>query len=153
MNSSNLRAWYIFTSDCVIFEFFHQYLIIFRVLVYFFLGPHLQHMEVSRLVVKLELQLPGYTTATAMPYPCSICDICHRLWQCHIFNLLSEAWDQTHILIDTSQVLFFFFFLMEVPRLGVQLDHQPMPEPQQRGIRATSVTCTTAHGNARSLTH
>ena len=28
-----------------------------------------------------------------------------------------------------------------------------MPEPQQCGIRATSVTYTTAHGNARSLTH
>ena len=31
----------------------------------FFLGPHLQHMEVPRLGVKLELQLPAYTTATA----------------------------------------------------------------------------------------
>ena len=31
--------------------------------------------------------------------------------------------------------------------------HQPMPEPQQRGIQATSVTYTTAHGNAGSLTH
>ena len=28
-----------------------------------------------------------------------------------------------------------------------------MPQPQQRRIRATSVTYTTAHGNARSLTH
>ena len=31
-----------------------------------FLGLHLRHMEVPRLGVKLELQLPGYTTATAM---------------------------------------------------------------------------------------
>ena len=31
-----------------------------------FLGPHLQHMEVPRLGVELELQLPGYATATAM---------------------------------------------------------------------------------------
>ena len=29
----------------------------------------------------------------------------------------------------------------------------PPPEPQQRWIRATSVTCTTAHGKAGSLTH
>ena len=34
-------------------------------LFFFFLGPHLWHMEVPRLGVKLELQLPAYTTATA----------------------------------------------------------------------------------------
>ena len=32
-----------------------------------FLGPHLWHMEVPRLGVELELQLPAYTTATATP--------------------------------------------------------------------------------------
>ena len=31
-----------------------------------FLGPHMQHMEVPRLGVELELQLLAYTTATAM---------------------------------------------------------------------------------------
>ena len=30
-----------------------------------FLGPHPGHMEVSRLVVQMELQLPAYATATA----------------------------------------------------------------------------------------
>ena len=30
---------------------------------------------------------------------------------------------------------------------------QPTPQPQQCGIRATSATYTTAHGNARSITH
>ena len=30
---------------------------------------------------------------------------------------------------------------------------RPMPEPQQRRIQASSATYTTAHGNARSLTH
>ena len=30
-----------------------------------FLGPQLRHMEVPRLEVKWELQLPAYTTATA----------------------------------------------------------------------------------------
>ena len=56
--------------------------------------------------------------------------------------------------------LIFFSFLgphpwhMEVPRLGVKLElsHQPMPEPQQLRIQASSVTDTTAHGNAGSLT-
>ena len=32
---------------------------------FFFLGSHLQYMEVPRLRVKWELQLPAYTTATA----------------------------------------------------------------------------------------
>ena len=31
--------------------------------------------------------------------------------------------------------------------------HRPMSEIQQQGIRATSVTHTTAHSNAGSLTH
>ena len=31
--------------------------------------------------------------------------------------------------------------------------YRPTPEPWQRGIRAMSATYTTAHGNARSLTH
>ena len=40
---------------------------------------------------------------------------------------------------------------MEVPRLGIELD---LSQPQQRGIRALSVTCTTVHGSAGgSLTH
>ena len=32
-----------------------------------FVGSHPQHMEVPRLGVKSELQMPTYTTATAMP--------------------------------------------------------------------------------------
>ena len=34
-----------------------------------FLGLHLWHMEVPRLRVESELELPAYTTATAMPDP------------------------------------------------------------------------------------
>ena len=56
-------------------------------------------MEVPTLGAQAELQLLVYTTATAMfssePH--------HNLgW---ILNLLSEARDQTCILMDTSQVL------------------------------------------------
>ena len=40
------------------------YLFIF--VLFFFVGPHPWHMEVPSLGVK-ELQLPAYTTATAMP--------------------------------------------------------------------------------------
>ena len=34
-----------------------------------------------------------------------ICDLCHSLWQGRILNPLGKARDQTHILMDTSQVL------------------------------------------------
>ena len=57
---------------------------------YFFvllLGPPPWHMEVPRLGVRLELQLPAYTTATAMPDP----------------EPTSEARNQTFILMDPSQ--------------------------------------------------
>ena len=42
-----------------------------------FLGPHLWHMDVSRLGVELGLQSPAYTTATAMPDLSCICDLHH----------------------------------------------------------------------------
>ena len=62
-------------------------------------------MEVPRLGVELELQLLAYTTATAMWDPSCICDLYLSSWQSQILNSLSEARDQTHILMDTSQVL------------------------------------------------
>ena len=42
-----------------------------------FLGPHPWHMEVPRLGVKSELQLPAYATATAMPDPSCLYDLHH----------------------------------------------------------------------------
>ena len=62
-------------------------------------------MEVARLVVELELQLQAYTTAIAMPEPSHICDLCHSLQQCQILNPLTEARDQTHSVMNTSQIL------------------------------------------------
>ena len=53
-------------------------------------------MEVPSLGVELELQLPVYTTTTATP------DLSSR--RCQILNPLSEARDQTHNLMDPSQV-------------------------------------------------
>ena len=62
-------------------------------------------MEVSRLGVESELQLLAYTTATAMPDLSHIFDLHYSSWQHQILNPLSEARDQTLILMDTSQVL------------------------------------------------
>ena len=59
-------------------------------------------MEVPRLGVESELQLPAYATATAMPDPSHIFNLHHTSRQCHILNPLIEAGDQTHILVDAS---------------------------------------------------
>ena len=68
----------------------------------FFLGPHLWHMDVPRLGVKWELQLPVYTTATATPDPSPVYGLHHSSRQRGILNPLSEARDRTRV-IDTSQ--------------------------------------------------
>ena len=71
-----------------------------------FLGPYLWHMEVSRLGVKSELQLPADTTATATQDPNVVCDLQHSSRQCRIPNPLSEARDRTRIFKDTSCICF-----------------------------------------------
>ena len=43
----------------------------------FFLGPHPWHMEVPRLELKSELQVPAYTTATAKPDPSYVYTTAH----------------------------------------------------------------------------
>ena len=68
---------------------------------FFFSEPHLQHMEVPRLRVELELQLLTYAIATATPDLSCICDLCRSLWQCQMVNPLSEARDLNHILMET----------------------------------------------------
>ena len=52
-------------------------------------------MEVPRRGVKSELELPAYTTATAMRDLSRVCDLHHSSWQRCILNPLSEARDQT----------------------------------------------------------
>ena len=52
-------------------------------------------MEVPRPGVKSELQIPAYTTATAIPDPSHIWDLHHSLWQRQILNPLCQARDQT----------------------------------------------------------
>ena len=63
--------------------------------------PRLWHMEVPRLGVELELQLPTYATATAMPDPSGVCDLRPSSQQHQILNPLSEARDQTHLPMDS----------------------------------------------------
>ena len=70
----------------------------------FFLGLDSWHMEVPRLGVELELQLPASTTATAMLYLSCVFDLHHSSRQHRILNPLSRAGDRTHVLMDTSWV-------------------------------------------------
>ena len=69
-----------------------------------FLGPNLQHMEISRLGVESELQLLAYVTAIATWNPSHVCDLYHSSWQCWIVNPLNEARDRTCVLMGTCQV-------------------------------------------------
>ena len=65
-------------------------------------GAHLQHMEVPRLGIKSELQLPAYTTATALRDPSRICNLPYQSSQQQ--SSLSKARDRAHVLMDTSRV-------------------------------------------------
>ena len=82
----------------------------------------------------------------------------------HIFlgdeNVLKLDGDNSYTSLHIHQkkhraahFIFLFVFLgphpwhMELPRPGVK------PQPQPHGIQAASATYTTAHSNARSLTH
>ena len=91
---------------CVFKIHLKLYLFIYLFLSFVFLGPHLRHMEVPRLGVQSELQLPAYATATAMSDPSHICDLHHSSWQRWILNLLSKARDRTLNLLVPSRVRF-----------------------------------------------
>ena len=76
----------------------------FTIMFVFISELQVQHMEVPRLGVKLELQLPAHTTATATLDMGCICNLQHSSWQCQILNPLNRARDWTCILMDTSRV-------------------------------------------------
>jgi len=61
-------------------------------------------MEVPRLGVESELQLPPYAIKTWDPSPA--CDLDHSSQQHQTFNPLSKPRDLTSILMDTSQICF-----------------------------------------------
>ena len=71
-----------------------------------FLGLHSQHVEVPRLRVESELQLPAFPTATATLDPSHVCNLHHSPQQPRILNPLSKTRDWTHILMVPSRVHF-----------------------------------------------
>ena len=88
---------------------------------FFFLGPHLQHVDVSRLGAESELQLLAY--AIAMWDLSHICNLHHSPQQCHILNPLSGARDWTPKLLDTSWV-HYHWAKMRTPHLAVLKSHE-----------------------------
>ena len=65
-------------------------------------------MDVPRLGVESELQLPAYTRATGMWDPSDVCDLHHSSQEHRISDPLNKVRDQTHILMDTSQIHFHY---------------------------------------------
>ena len=63
-------------------------------------------MEVPRLGVLLELQLPAYATATTTPCLSRVCDVHHSSRQCWILNPWSKARDRTCNLMLPSGICF-----------------------------------------------
>ena len=66
-------------------------------------------MEVPRLGVKLELQLPAHAraTATAMQDPSHVCNLHHSSWECQILNPLSKVRDRTQNLMVPIRIHFY----------------------------------------------
>ena len=69
-------------------------------MIFFLLWLHPWYMEVPRLGVISELQLPAYATATATPDLSRVCDLHHSSWKRWVLNPLSEARDQTHVFTE-----------------------------------------------------
>ena len=63
------------------------------VCLFVFLGQQLWHMEVPKLGVELELQLPSSATATTTWDPGQVCDLHHSSQQHQILNPVSVVRD------------------------------------------------------------
>ena len=105
-----VRNWRNVNKVCGLVNTVTVLICLFTILFFFglfvFLVLHPQHMEVPRLRVESELQLPAYTTGTAMPDPSCICNRHHSSWQRRILNPLSETRNQTHNLMVPNWICF-----------------------------------------------
>ena len=90
------------TSDGALALIASLSLFFFFFFLFFFWGPLSRHMEVLRLGVELELQLPAYTTATTTPNLSCVCNLHCSSLHFQILNPLSRAKVWTHVLMDSS---------------------------------------------------
>ena len=102
-NSLSTSFWVDLLVMKSLFPFIWEYIYIY-IFFFCFLGPHPQHMEVPRVGVKSERQLPATATATAMWDPSRVCNLHHSSWQLQIPDPLSKARNRTRILMDTSRI-------------------------------------------------
>ena len=117
--------------------YLHWYPLCFFVFVFVFLGPHPRHMEVPRLGVESELQVPAYTTATITPDPSQVCDLHYSSQQCQILSPLSKAGDRTRIFADIRWVCYHWAttgtphlcFLKKKKKKGLNNSKLPKREP------------------------
>ena len=70
----------------------------------FFWGLHPRHMEVARVGVKSELQLPAYATDTATQDLSRIFDLHRSSQQSQILNPLSKGKVRIRVLMDASWI-------------------------------------------------
>ena len=83
-----------------------------------------------------------------------------RIWESSLLHKSCEKNWQKNVRINS---FFFFFFSFQGHTHGIwrfpgegsswSYSGRPTPQPQRHQIQAPSVTCTTADGNTRSLTH
>ena len=120
-----------------------------------FLGPHLQHMEVPRLRVQMELPACNTATATATWVPSRVCNPHHNSGQHQTLNSISEARDWTCILMDTSWVvstepqwelciflntnLFFFLFFLQPHVQHMEVSRKEVESELQLQAHATAM--------------
>ena len=83
----SIGAW---ENTCIL-PFLGEMLFLFLFFFLSFLWPHPQHMEVHRLGVKSELQLPAYATATAIRALSCICNLYHSSRKHQILNPLGKV--------------------------------------------------------------
>ena len=110
------------------------------------------------------LEMPGTLL------PCGLCNGCFLCLES--FSLCLESFSPDTCMVKSftnswgfcSNILFFVLFCFlelhpwqcgssQVRGSNQNYSCRPIPQPQQLGIQASSVTYTTAHGNARSPTH
>ena len=88
-----------------------------------FLGPHPRQMEVPRLGVRSELQLPACTTATAVQDASRVCALHHSSRQRRILNPRSEVRDQAHSVVVPSWIRFHSGTPWMTPLYEIYLGH------------------------------
>jgi len=63
LDSSDLRTWYIFSSVCVIFDFFHQRVVVFRVQIFSSLSR-----LIPRYFILFDVMVNGIVSLISLSY-------------------------------------------------------------------------------------